>query len=242
MQSGITASPDLHTQFRSFLTTPTLFALLITITSERLEPHLTIPFPSSSSSETNNNNNTTTSFYTTLQTHLTPQLTPNTALYILLRRHPHHHPSPIIPITYIPTTAPVRTKTLFAATRATLMRELGAGGHSFAPAMFATEAADLVDPRAWEEEGENKGEVMSREEREREGLRVLEGDVVGEKRQMVGMQKAGGMKVGVGEGVREALGGLAEKEGKGLVMLVCYALFLLLFLSSFGGGERAIRC
>ncbi|CAO1603451.1 Twinfilin-1 [Xanthoria calcicola] len=217
MQSGITASPDLHTQFRSFLTTPTLFALLITITSERLEPHLTIPFPSPET-----NNNTVTPFHTTLKTHLTPHLHPNAALYILLRRHPNDHdPSPITPITYIPTTAPVRTKTLFAATRATLMRELGAGGHSFAPAMFATEAADLVDPRAWEEEREgDEGEVMSKEEREREGLKVLEGDVVGEKRGMVGMQKSGGMKVGVGEGVREALEGLkGEEGGKALVML-----------------------
>lgn len=101
--------------------------------------------------------------------------------------------------------------------------------------MFATEAADLMDPRAWEEdgeEGENKGEVMSREEREREGLRVLEGDVVGEKRGMVGMQKAGGMKVGVGEGVREALERLGGDEGGGraLVMLVCLIFFPYHFL------------
>lgn len=95
--------------------------------------------------------------------------------------------------------------------------------------MFATEAADLVDPRAWEEEREgDEGEVMSKEEREREGLKVLEGDVVGEKRGMVGMQKSGGMKVGVGEGVREALEGLkGEEGGKALVMLVC-----MLFSSS----------
>lgn len=110
--------------------------------------------------------------------------------------------------------------------------------------MFATEVGDLVDPRAWEEDGDeggSKGGVMSKEEREREGLRVLEGDVVGEKRGMVGMRReGGGMKVGVGEGVREALEGLkGEGEGgRALVMLVC-------MLSSptpvscplFGGGE-----
>ena len=112
--------------------------------------------------------------------------------------------------------------------------------------MFATEVADLVDPRAWEEDGDeggSNGGVMSKEEREREGLRVLEGDVVGEKREMVGMRReGGGMKVGVGEGVREALEGLkGEGEGgRALVMLVCmlssptpvsYPLF-------FRGGEE----
>ncbi len=121
------------------------------------------------------------------------------------------------------------------------MRELGAGGHHFAPAIFATEVGDLMDPRAWEEDGDeggSKGEVMSREEREREGLRVLEGDVVGEKRGMVGMQKAGGMKVGVGEGVREALEGLkGEGEGgRALVMLVCMLFSYPCPL--FGGGEE----
>ncbi|KAL8672075.1 MAG: hypothetical protein Q9168_003435, partial [Polycauliona sp. 1 TL-2023] len=111
MQSGIAASPSLHSDFRSFLTTPSLFALLITITSERLEPLLTIP---SSSSD----------FLTSLQT-LTPHLLPNRALYILLRRHPSPHPCPLICITYVPDAAPVRQKTLFASTRLTLIRELG---------------------------------------------------------------------------------------------------------------------
>ena len=109
--------------------------------------------------------------------------------------------------------------------------------------MFATEVADLVDPRAWEdgEEGgeENKGAVMSQEEREREGLRVLEGDVVGEKKRgMVGMRNVGGMKAGVGEGVREALEGLkGEGEGgRALVMLVCMLFSYPCPL--FGGGEE----
>ncbi|KAL8855008.1 MAG: hypothetical protein Q9221_000204 [Calogaya cf. arnoldii] len=225
MQSGITASPDLHTRFRSFLTTPSLFALLITITSERLEPLTTIPSsPSSSTSDnTNNTNSTNSTFHTSLQT-LTPHLTPTRALYILLRRHAPPHPTPLTCITYIPDSAPVRQKTLFASTRLTLTRQLGA--EVFGEGMFATEAKDL-SPEGWEGwerhlEGGNEG-VLTREEREREDLREQEGGAVGERRMgMVGMQQGGsgvgGMKVGFGEGVGEALGGMGRGE-RGLVML-----------------------
>ena len=217
MQSGITASPTLHSQFRSFLTDPSLYALFITITSERLEPLLTIP---SSSSD----------FLTSLPS-LNQHLTPTRPLYILLRRHTAPHPTPLVCITYVPDAAPVRQKTLFASTRLTLIRELGA--EQFGEGMFATEAAD-VSPEGWEKwerhlEGGDGEEVLTKEEREKEELKREEGGAVGE-RKMVRMQgqqgsgsAGGGMKVALGEGVIEALSGLSGGEGGGLVMLVCFS-------------------
>ena len=50
-------------------------------------------------------------------------------------------------VTYIPSTAPVRSKTLFASTRATLVKELGIEGGS----LFATESAEILDPKEWED-------------------------------------------------------------------------------------------
>lgn len=226
MQSGISASPTLQTHFRTFLTDPSLFALLITITAERLERLETLP------STPTNNDDDDDIFFTSLPT-LTPHLLPTRALYILLRRHrAPHHPCPLTCITYVPDAAPVRQKTLFASTRLTLVRELGA--ELFGEGMFATEQRDLRREGwgKWERGLEAAGtEVMSREERELEGVRSGEGGAVGE-RKMVGMGgSAVGMKVGFGEGVVEALRGM--REGEGLVMLVCEHLLSPLCLGFF---------
>ena len=110
--------------------------------------------------------------------------------------------------------------------------------------MFATEAAD-VSPEGWEKwerhlEGGNGEEVLTREEREKEELKREEGGAVGERR-MVGMQgqgqqgsgsgsASGRLKIVLGEGVKEALSGLSEGEGGGLVMLVCFVSRRPLFL------------
>ncbi|KAL8728002.1 MAG: hypothetical protein Q9166_005673 [cf. Caloplaca sp. 2 TL-2023] len=159
MQSGISASPNLQTTFRTFLTDPSLFALLITIISERLELLETLPTSSHSPSD----------FHTSLPI-LTPHLTPTRALYILLRRHPSPHPSPLVCITYVPDAAPVRQKTLFASTRLTLIRELGA--ELFGETMFATEKGDL-SAEGWEKwERHLKGDGDEREE-VREALGAL---------------------------------------------------------------------
>lgn len=52
-------------------------------------------------------------------------------------------------LTYIPSNAPVRAKTLFASTRATLVRELGS--EKFATTIFATEEEEVVSEAAWKE-------------------------------------------------------------------------------------------
>ncbi|OCL01878.1 actin depolymerizing protein, partial [Glonium stellatum] len=137
MQSGISASAELHAAFQTLLNTPTQRGLLATISNEAIVPTATIP-------------STTPSFLTDLK-NLEPHLTPTTALYIILRRS-DNPPSTtsttttttpdLVAITYIPPTAPVRQKTLLASTRLTLTRALGRD--HFADTLFATEAAELT--------------------------------------------------------------------------------------------------
>jgi twinfilin-like protein len=77
---------------------------------------------------------------------LGPHITPNTALYILLRRADSLS-SPdksLVAVTYVPNSAPVRQKMLFASTRLTLVRELG--GEHFPESIFCTEADELTGP------------------------------------------------------------------------------------------------
>ena len=71
---------------------------------------------------------------------LDPALKDNEATYILLRRY-EGVPDGYVAVTYIPDTASVRSKMLFASTRLTLLRELGA--ERFRNSVFATTKADL---------------------------------------------------------------------------------------------------
>ncbi|KAL8760518.1 MAG: hypothetical protein Q9184_003297 [Pyrenodesmia sp. 2 TL-2023] len=205
MQSGISASPTLHTSFHTFLSTPSLFALLITITSERLEPLTTLPFPTP-----------TSTLLTSLPT-LHEHLHPNRPLYILLRSSSSSPSSPsetLIAITYIPDASPVRQKTLFASTRLTLLRELGQD--KFSQHYFPTEAKDL-SPEGWERYERHEGgeKPLTREEEVLGEVRRKEGE---EGRGMQGrrahVQQAEGMKVVWGEAVREAVRGLILGEGE----------------------------
>ena len=78
-------------------------------------------------------------------------------------------------MTYIPSNAPVRSKTLFASTRATLVKELGIEGGT----LFATETSEILDPREWEERdrrdvaGTDEA-LLTREERELQGVKRAE--------------------------------------------------------------------
>ncbi|KIV90566.1 hypothetical protein PV10_07854 [Exophiala mesophila] len=168
MQSGISASADLHAAFKSFTSDSTLFALPITITSESLTPLAAIPFPSGSS---------------TLETSLnalSELLTPTTPLYLLLRRTPQS-PS-LISAAYIPSRSPVRQKTLFAATRATLVRELGQ--EKFAESVFLTEREEVLDVTTWNDasggpqgtsgQGNADSAILSTEERELQAVKRAE--------------------------------------------------------------------
>ena len=69
----------------------------------------------------------------------------------------------------------MRAKTLFASTRATLVKELGIEGGT----LFATEIAEVLDPREWEERDRRDGAgtdeaLLTREERELQGVKRAE--------------------------------------------------------------------
>ncbi|ETI28139.1 hypothetical protein G647_00588 [Cladophialophora carrionii CBS 160.54] len=135
MQSGITASSELQSAFQTFTSDASLFALPITIASESLRPLPSTPFPSSHSG-----------LFNSIHT-LSSFLTSTEPLFLLLRRAPSSNE--LVAITYIPSRAPVRQKTLFASTRNTLMRELGS--EKFSETVFLTEREEILDPAQWEE-------------------------------------------------------------------------------------------
>ncbi|KAH6668795.1 hypothetical protein B0J14DRAFT_546979 [Halenospora varia] len=128
MQSGISASQELQTAFKSLVSNESQRGLLVTIEKESLVPS-TVLSPSSPSFDTD-------------LSLLAPHLTPKTALYIILRRYESTSTAPFIAITYVPDAAPVRQKMLFASTRLTLVRELGI--ERFRETIFANKEEDLT--------------------------------------------------------------------------------------------------
>ncbi|KAJ9639350.1 Twinfilin-1 [Coniosporium tulheliwenetii] len=191
MQSGITASPELHTAFQTLLSSPTQRGLLASISNETLVPITTIP--------------STSSNFTADLANLAPHLKPDAALYILLRRSPSTTSSPssatatFVAITYIPDRAPVRQKTLFASTRLTLLRELGS--ENFGESLFVTEAEELSEAGWKRHEAHGDAErPLTEEERNLEGIKEAEAREAG--------GRAGG-RGGLGE----------EGEGDNLVVL-----------------------
>lgn len=131
MQSGILASEELHSAFKKLLTSPEQRGLLCTIVNESLKPS-TVLEPA------------TSSFDNDLSTLLEPHLiaNENAALYIILRRYDISSMAPFLAITYVPDTAPVRSKMLYASTRLTLVRELGT--EKFHETIFATTRQELT--------------------------------------------------------------------------------------------------
>ncbi|KAF4580892.1 twinfilin-1 [Ophiocordyceps camponoti-floridani] len=126
MQSGISASEELQAQFTSLLSSPESFALLVTIKSESLVPVTTLP-------------STGSSLGSDLES-LQPHIQPKEALYLILRRF--DDAPRLLAVTYVPDAAPVRQKMLFAATRLTLVRELGT--EHFRETIFVTTSQELT--------------------------------------------------------------------------------------------------
>jgi len=126
MQSGISASQELQAQFNSMLENPAIFGVTITIEKESLVPVETLQSKSSSFSDN--------------LASLQPFVKSDAALYAILRRH--DSAPQFLAITYVPDEAPVRQKMLFAATRLTLVRELGT--EHFRETIFATNKEELT--------------------------------------------------------------------------------------------------
>ncbi|CRL28587.1 Actin-binding, cofilin/tropomyosin type [Penicillium camemberti] len=170
MQSGITVSSELQDAFARFNSDSSTFCLPVTITAETLTPLAPIPFQGSPSEN---------AFFSALP-QLSSVLQPKTPIYLLLRRPSTASTAALIALTYIPSNAPVRAKTLFASTRSTLSRELGT--EKFASTVFATEEDEILGQDAWRErdgEGPNaisREDMMGEKERELDAVRKAEAE------------------------------------------------------------------
>ncbi|KAK3681786.1 hypothetical protein B0T22DRAFT_502286 [Podospora appendiculata] len=204
MQSGISASQELASQFTTLLGSDSQFGLLVTITNEQLRPVklLTASSPSRS-------------FADNVAALLTPEIKPNEALYIILRRYTS---SPaLVAVTYVPDTAPVRQKMLFAATRLTLVRELGS--EHFRDTIFATTPAELSPAGFVKHDAHSALEApLTEEERSLGEVKRAEQEAgAGTSSRAIHLSKQ--MSIPMADSAIAALEELAAERGSGLVML-----------------------
>ncbi|KGO45321.1 Actin-binding, cofilin/tropomyosin type [Penicillium expansum] len=224
MQSGITVSSELHDAFARFNSDSSTFCLPVTITAETLTPLAPISFQGSPSEN---------AFFSALP-QLSSILQPKTPIYLLLRRPSTGSTAALIALTYIPSNAPVRAKTLFASTRSTLSRELGT--EKFASTVFATEEDEILGQDAWRErdgEGPNaisREDMMGEKERELEAVRKAEAEArSGTPGRDIGI--GGTFRPASGSGMRvsmpvedDAKAALRDLQDGGLVQLTRYHL------------------
>ncbi|KAI0405647.1 hypothetical protein F4802DRAFT_596916 [Xylaria palmicola] len=201
MQSGISASEELVSQFSQLLSDDSQFGLLVTIASEALTPLARLP---RSSPDFNAN-----------LAQLAPYLKPDEALYVLLRRYDH---APfLVALTYVPDTAKVRQKMLFAATRLTLVRELGS--EHFRETILAT-TADELSPAGFERHDKHTGLDAPLTEEERTLVEVKRAEAQSSTGTAVReMYLSSTMSMPVKEDALAALSELGRGDGRLLVML-----------------------
>lgn len=101
----------------------------------------------------------------------------NEAVYVIIRRHDNSHGARdiYVAVTYVPDTANVRQKMLFASTRLTLVRELGA--ERFRETVFATTKQELT-AEGWRkhEKHENLQAPLTQEEQTLRGVKEAEAE------------------------------------------------------------------
>ncbi|KAI1488342.1 hypothetical protein F5X96DRAFT_90432 [Biscogniauxia mediterranea] len=201
MQSGISASQELVSQFNNLLTDTSIFGLLVTIDNEALTPLATLP---KSSSSFNDN-----------LSQLAPHLKPDGALYVILRRY--DEPPYLVIATYVPDTAKVRQKMLFASSRLTLVRELGS--EHFRDTIFATDADELSPEGFAKHDRHNELEApLTEEERTLGEVKRAEAEAgAGTGIRKIHMSQT--MSLPVAPDALEALKALGRGEGSGFVML-----------------------
>ena len=126
-------------------------------------------------------------------------------------------------VTYVPDTAPVRQKMLFASTRLTLVRELGS--EHFRETFFATTAEELT-PAGFEKHDAHSAleAPLTEEERSLGEVRRAEQEAgMGTGTREIHLSKH--MSTLVAEPALEALKGLAAEQ-RSLVMLVRHTIFV----------------
>ncbi|KAF4996588.1 hypothetical protein FDECE_12377 [Fusarium decemcellulare] len=168
MQSGISASQELQNEFNSLLASNDTFGVLASIEKEALVPIATLPSTSSSFGEN--------------LAGLQPHIKSDAALYIILRRY--DSVPKFLAVTYVPDSAPVRQKMLFASTRLTLVRELGS--EHFRETIFVTTPEELSEKGFEKHDAHTKMDAPLTEEE-----------------QTLGEVKRAEQEAGSGTGVRE---------------------------------------
>ncbi|GAA5835138.1 hypothetical protein JCM11251_000172 [Rhodosporidiobolus azoricus] len=133
-QSGIQATPELSEAWSAALANPDTRLLKISIQDEQLVPSGTYP---TSSSDSAAEDALETDFELFGQDGVAEEKTP---AYYLFRLSPPPT-SNFLFLSYVPDSAPVRSKMLYASTRATLLRSLGDARIS--STLFATSRSDL---------------------------------------------------------------------------------------------------
>ncbi|KAK1777569.1 hypothetical protein QBC45DRAFT_378916 [Copromyces sp. CBS 386.78] len=207
MQSGISASKELVSQFNDLLRSDSTFGLLINIANEQLTPIQTLTSSGRSSPSS--------SFASNVDTLLTPHIKEKEALYIILRRYDS---SPaLVAVTYVPDTAPVRQKMLFASTRLTLVRELGS--EHFRETIFATTAKELTSAGFEKHDAHTKLDAPLTEEEKSLGEVKRAEQEAGAGTSKREIHLGTHMAMPMEEDALGALRGLAEEGGNGLVML-----------------------
>ena len=202
MQSGITVSQELHSAFNELVSSPSQRGIIATISNETLAPTQTI-------------HSSSTDFFDDLAS-LKPHLSTTAAAYIVLRRY-QNAPDGFVAISYIPDSAPVRQKMLFASTWLTLVRELGT--ERFRENLFVTELKEL-EKEGWEKH-EASGELkapLTEEEQTLQGVKEAEaearGGTAGRK-----LETGGHLAINLSPEAREALEAFNE-SGENLLQLV----------------------
>lgn len=202
----MTASQELTSKFNDLLQSDSHFGLLATIENEALVP-INLLTPSSSSS----------SFADNINQLLLPSLTATDPLYILLKRYDTL--PKLVAVSYIPDTAKVRQKMLFASTRLTLVRELGR--EHFRETIFTTNKEELT-PEGFEkhDKHEQLEAPLTEEERSLEGVKRAEAEEGSRGTGTREIHLSQHMAVPVHDDALEALKGLAPDGGKNFVGLV----------------------
>ena len=144
------------------------------------------------------------------------------AAYIILRRY-QNAPDGFVAVTYVPDRANVRQKMLFASTRLTLVRELGA--ERFRETLFATTKEELTAEgwRKHDKHGELKA-PLTEEEQTLQGVNEAEAEAsMGTTSRS--SHVSGSLSFPISDGARQALVALPSGNDN-LVQLVYHALHL----------------
>ncbi|KAI9712514.1 MAG: Twinfilin-1 [Chrysothrix sp. TS-e1954] len=207
--SGIEASQTLHEAFQYFLSDSTKRALLVDISAppESLVPGASVPTKSS--------NATLKDDLVDVQSYLAD----DKAQYLILRDQATRSQTQAtcIAVTFVPDSAPVRQKMLFASTRLTLVRDLGI--EHFASTLFVT-SKDELSEEGWakHEAHGSMSAPLTEEEKSLQSIREAEAKESTGTGTRKGGHVSSGVNLPVDDIALQALRDLASSEN-GLVQL-----------------------